>query len=56
MVGENLTKASEWLEKALKMEEEKKSESMVKKAMQKALELETAGLAAGETWPNLKSK
>ncbi len=50
MVKEKLKEAAEWLQKALKLEEEKKSTTMIKKAIQKAVELEAQGIAAGESW------
>lgn len=49
MVGEKLKKAAEWMDKAIKMEEEKKTGMMVK-ALDMAIKLEQEGIAAGESW------
>lgn len=49
MVGENLKKATEWFERAVKKEEEKNN-SMMDKCLEKAIQFEAAGIAAGESW------
>jgi hypothetical protein len=47
--GAKLTKAAEWMEKALKMEAEQKP-SMMLKALDMAVKLEKEGIAEGESW------
>jgi len=49
MVGENLKKALEWFERAVKKEEENNA-TMMNKCLEKAIEFEKAGIAAGESW------
>lgn len=50
MVGENLKKAQGWFDRAVKLEEEGKSANMLQKCMEKMVECEKAGIAAGESW------
>lgn len=49
MVGEKLTKALEWFERAVKKEEEK-NETLMNKCLEKAIQFEKEGIAAGESW------
>ena len=49
MQGEKLTKALDWFNKAVKMEEEGKH-TMCEKAMERAILMEKEGLALGESW------
>lgn len=49
MMGEKLTKALDWFEKAVKMESEGKF-TMMERALDKAIQLEKDGLAAGESY------
>ena len=49
MVGMNLKKADEWMNRAIKMEGEGKG-SMMDKCLDKAVKYEADGLAAGESW------
>jgi hypothetical protein len=48
MIGENLKKAEEWFNRAVKMEEEGKT-TMMDRCVTKMLALEKAGLANGES-------
>ena len=47
--GEKLTKALEWFDRAVGLEENGKSE-MVGRCMNKMVALEAEGLAEGESW------
>lgn len=49
MIGDNLKKAQEWFDRAVKKEEEK-NVSMMEKCLEKALQFERDGIAAGESW------
>jgi hypothetical protein len=49
MEGPILTKAMEWFDRAIKMDQEKK-DTMRDKCLDKAIELEKEGLAKGESW------
>lgn len=49
MQGEKLTKALDWFNKAVRMENEGKI-TMMEKAMERAILMEKEGLAAGESW------
>ena len=49
MKGEKLTKAEEWMDRAIRMEEEGKY-SMMDKCLNKAVETEKEGLLAGESY------
>lgn len=47
--GTNLKKAMEWFDRAVKLEHEGKL-NMMEKCIEKMLECEKAGIAAGESW------
>lgn len=49
MKGENLTKAEEWFNRAIKKEEEK-NDTMMEKCLDQAIKLEKKGIEAGESW------
>lgn len=49
MIGENLKKAEEWFERAVKKEEEN-NKTMTDKCLEKAIQYEKDGIAAGESW------
>lgn len=49
MVGEKLTKALEWFERAVTKEGEG-NKTMTDKCLEKAIQLEKEGIAAGESW------
>lgn len=48
-VGEKLTKALEWFERAVTKEAEG-NKTMMDKCLEKAIQLEREGIAAGESW------
>ena len=48
MIGENLKKAGEWFDRAV--DKETTNPTMSDKCLNKALEYEQKGLAAGESW------
>lgn len=45
-----LKEAQDWFDKAVKMEQEGKSKSLVEKALAKAIELEKEAIANGARW------
>jgi hypothetical protein len=47
--GEKLNKAEEWMDRAI-TQEEKGNQSMMTRCIDKAIELEKEGLAAGESY------
>jgi hypothetical protein len=49
MEGENLKKAMEWFDRAVKLEQEGKA-TMYERCVVKMLEFEKKGIEAGESW------
>lgn len=49
MIGENLKKAAEWMERAIDQEAKSKTQ-MMNRCLDKAVDYEEKGLAAGESW------
>jgi len=49
MVGELLKQAEKWMERGIRLEEQGKTPMMLK-CIDKAVDFEARGLAAGESW------
>ena len=50
MIGELLKKANQWMDRAIRLDEDGNKTSMMLKCLDKAVEFEAQGLAAGESW------
>lgn len=52
MEGTYLKKAKEWFDRAVRLESEGKSPTMIDKCMNNAIALEAEGISNGESWEN----